>query len=71
MVLSKQNLIKAEKLFPTFKTMNKHQLEIMLLEIRNMDWARIGNGMVLKHDYINYLLNTEIIDEPEEVESLV
>lgn len=57
MTLSKQELTRAEQLYPILKTLDKYQLEILLLEIRNMDWSVIGNAMVLKHDYINYLLN--------------
>ena len=55
--MEKSQLTRAEQLFPTLKTMNKCQLEIMMLEIRNMDWSRISNGMILKHDYIYYLLS--------------
>lgn len=58
MTLSKQQIKRAEQLFPLLKNMNKYQLENLLLEIRNMDWSTIGNGMVFKHEYINYLLNT-------------
>lgn len=54
--MEKSQLTRAEQLFPTLKNMNKRQLEIMLLEIRNMDWSRISNVKVLKHDYIYYLL---------------
>lgn len=57
MTLSKTQLTRAEQLYPILKTLDTHQLEIMLLEIRNMDWSTIGNAMMLKHDYINYLLN--------------
>ena len=55
--MEKSQLPRAEQLFPTLNTMNKCQLEIMLLEIRNMDWSRISNSMILKHDYIYYLLS--------------
>ena len=54
--MKKLQLTRAEQLFPTLKTMNKRQLELMLLEIRNRDWSRIGNAMILKYDYIYYLL---------------
>ncbi len=54
--MGKSQLTRAEQLFPTLKTMNKRQLELMLLEIRNRDWSRIGNAMILKYDYIYYLL---------------
>lgn len=54
--MEKSQLTRAEQLFPTLKTMNKRQLELMLLEIRNRDWSRIGNAMILKYDYIYYLL---------------
>lgn len=55
MALSKTQLIRAEKLFPMLKTMNKRQLEIMLLEIRKLDWSRISEVMILKYEYIYYL----------------
>lgn len=54
--MEKSQLTRAEQLFPTLETMNKRQLELMLLEIRNRDWSRIGNAMILKYDYIYYLL---------------
>ena len=54
--MKKLQLTRAEQLFPTLKTMNKRQLELMLLEIHNRDWSRIGNAMILKYDYIYYLL---------------
>lgn len=57
MTLSKQELTRAEQLYSMLKTLDKYQLEIMLLEIRNRDWSVIGNAMILKHEYIYYLLN--------------
>lgn len=58
--MEKSQLTRAEQLFPTLKTMNKRQLELMLLEIRNRDWSRIGNAMILKHEYIYYLLTQRL-----------
>ena len=58
--MKKLQLTRAEQLFPTLKTMNKRQLELMLLEIHNRDWSRIGNAMILKHEYIYYLLTQRL-----------
>lgn len=54
--MNKVELTRAEQLYPTLRNMGRKQLEIMLLEIRNRDWSMIGNAMILKHDYIYYLL---------------
>lgn len=58
--MEKSQLTRAEQLFPTLETMNKRQLELMLLEIHNRDWSRIGNAMILKHEYIYYLLTQRL-----------
>lgn len=54
--MNKVELTRAEQLYPMLKNMGRKQLEIMLLEIRCKDWSMIGNAMILKHDYIYYLL---------------
>ena len=67
--MEKSQLTRAEQLFPTLKTMIKCQLEIMMLEIRNMDWSRISNGMILKHDYIYYLLSQRLKEKKKQDET--
>lgn len=54
------DLKRAEELFPELKNYETRELEIMLLEIRKRDWSLISDMMILKHDYIDFLLKSRL-----------
>ena len=51
-----KDLERANLLFPNLKKETTRNLEIILLEIRNRDWATIEYTSILKHEYIQMLL---------------
>lgn len=47
---------RAKLLFPNLENERSELLKLMLLEIRRRDWSTLGNAMILKHNYIEYIL---------------
>ena len=56
MTMTKKELQIAKEMCPNLEKETTRTLERMLLDIRQGDWSKYGDGMILEHEYIYHIL---------------